>query len=183
MGWLWLTPPKPIFEDLAYDDDQELKETREDIKHSNVMLGETEKKVIEDFLSLVADLGQQEDLMIESSNKTIESCGFKVDKLNVFASNVEDDPSYGIVLSEAESYLVRHNEEDVKHKYIVLEESNMEMLLLENLLEKSESNCEWKPHVNKLCFNSFDEEMKYRRISRIQILCLGKLKRKLLRIF
>ena len=35
------------------------------------------------------------------------------------------------------------------------------MLLLENMLEKSESNCEWKSQVNKLCFNSFDEEMKY----------------------
>ena len=48
----------------------------EEIKHSNVMLGEAEKKVIVNFLILVADLGQQEDLMIESSNKTIESCGF-----------------------------------------------------------------------------------------------------------
>ena len=34
------------------------------------------------------------------------------------------------------------------------------MLLLKNLLEKSESNCEWKPQVNNLCSNSFDEEMK-----------------------
>ena len=33
--------------------------------------------------------------------------------------------------------------------------------MIENLLEKSESNCEWKPQVNKLCFNSFDEEMKH----------------------
>ena len=52
-------------EDLAYDDGQELKETKEDINHSDVMLGGTGKKVIEDFLNLVADLGQQEDLMIE----------------------------------------------------------------------------------------------------------------------
>ena len=93
----------------------------QEIKHSDVMLGEAEKKVIEDFLSLVEDLGQQEDLMIESSNKTIESCGFKDDKLNVFAGIVEDNPSHVIVLSEAESYLVRHNEEDVKHKYTMLE--------------------------------------------------------------
>ena len=91
---------------LEYDDGQELKETKGDINHSDVILGETEKKVIEDFLNLVADLGQQEDLMIESSNKTIESCGFKTDKLNVFAGIVEDNQSYGIVLSEAES--VRH---------------------------------------------------------------------------
>ena len=34
------------------------------------------------------------------------------------------------------------------------------MLLLENLLEKYESNCEWKPQVNKLCSNIFNEEMK-----------------------
>ena len=94
--------------------------------------------------------------MIESSNNTIESCGFKADKLNVLPGIVEDNPSYGIFLSEDESFLVRHNEEDVKHKYIVLEESNMEMLLLENLLEKYESNYEWKPQVNELCFNSVD---------------------------
>ena len=130
---------------MAYDDDQEQKEAKEDIKHTKVLLGETEKKVIEDFLCLVADVGKQEYLMIESSNKTIESYEFNADNLNVFAGIVEDNPSYGIVLSEAESYLVRHNEEDVKHKYIVLEESNMEMLLLENLLEKYESNCERKP--------------------------------------
>ena len=43
----------------------------------------------------------------------------------------------------------------------MLEEAGREMLLLENLLEKSESNCEWKPQLNKLCFNSFDEDMKY----------------------
>ena len=29
--------------------------------------------------------------MIEPSNKTIESCGFKADKLNVFAGIVEDN--------------------------------------------------------------------------------------------
>ena len=43
---------------LVYDDSQERDEAREEIKHSDVMLGETEKKVIEDFLSLVEDLGQ-----------------------------------------------------------------------------------------------------------------------------
>ena len=31
-------------EELAYDDDQELKETKEDIKHSDVMLGEISKE-------------------------------------------------------------------------------------------------------------------------------------------
>ena len=32
---------------------------------------------------------------------------------------------------------------------------------MENLLEKSESNCELEPHVNEICFNSFDEEMRF----------------------
>ena len=50
----------------------------------------------------------------------------------------------------------------------MLEEVVREMLLLENLLGKTESNCEWKRQVNKLCFNSFDEEMKYLEG------CLGK---------
>ena len=36
------------------------------------------------------------------------------------------------------------DEEDFKHEYTMLEEDDREMLLLENLLEKSESNCEWK---------------------------------------
>ena len=35
------------------------------------------------------------------------------------------------------------------------------MVLQEKLLDKSEFNCEWKPQVNNLCFNSFGEEMKY----------------------
>ena len=65
---------------LAYDDDQELKDTKEDIKHSDVMLGEAEEKVIEDCLSLVADLGQLEKhLVIDSSNNTIGSYEFNVD--------------------------------------------------------------------------------------------------------
>ena len=124
------------------------------------MLEEAEKNTIEDFLSLVEDLAQQEYLMKKSTNKTIRSCDFENDNLIVFAGIIEDNPSYGIVLSEDESYLVRHNEEYVKHKYTVQEEADREMFLLENLLENSESDCEWKPQVNKLCFNSFDEEMK-----------------------
>ena len=37
-------------------------------------------------MSPVADLEYpEEDLMIESSNKTIESCEFTADKVNVFA--------------------------------------------------------------------------------------------------
>ena len=77
------------------------------------MLGETEKKVIEDFLSLVADLGQQEDLMIESSNKTIGSCEFNADKLNVFAGCAEGNPFLGFVLSEEEKCLVGKDKDEV----------------------------------------------------------------------
>lgn len=105
------------------------------------MLEEVEKKTIEDFLSLVEDLGQQEDLMIESSNKTIRSCGFEADKLCVTAGVSEDNPSYATVFSGAESCLARHDERDVKHKDTVLDKADKEILLLENLLKEFESNC------------------------------------------
>jgi hypothetical protein len=66
---------------LAYDDGQEQKEAKEDIKHSNVMLEEAEKKTIEDFLSLVEDLEQQEeDLMSESQMRPL---GLVVLKLTI----------------------------------------------------------------------------------------------------
>ena len=75
--------------------------------------------------------------MIESSNKTIESCEFTAGKVNVFAGIEEDNPSYEIVLSEVESCQARHNdEEDVKHENTVLEEADNGMLLLKNLLEE-----------------------------------------------
>ena len=48
--------------------------------------------------------------MIESSNNTIGSCGFKADKLIVFAGIAEDNPSYGPVLSEVESHQARTND-------------------------------------------------------------------------
>ena len=49
------------------------------------MLEIDKKETIEKFVCLIADLGQQKvDLMIESSNKTIRSCEFKANKLNVF---------------------------------------------------------------------------------------------------
>ena len=74
----------------------------------------------------------------------------------------EDNPSVGIVSSGAEVCLARHNEEeDVKHEDAMLEEAEREILLLENLLKESESNCELEPQVSKLCFNNFDEEMAY----------------------
>ena len=116
-----------------------------------------------EVLSLVVDLEQQEEqLMIESSNKTIGSCEFEVDKLKMMVGIVEDNPSFGIASSGAEVCLARHNEEeDVKHEDVVLEEAKREILLLENLLKEFESNCELEPQVSKLCFNNFDEEMKY----------------------
>ena len=49
-------------------------------------------------------------------------------------------------LNKIEGFQERHkDEEDVKHEDTMLEEADREMLLLENLLEKLESNCEWKP--------------------------------------
>jgi hypothetical protein len=99
--------------------------------------------------------------MTKSSNKTIGSYGFEANNPNVIAGIAEDNPSYGTVLYEAEICLARHDEEDVKHVYVVLEEDNKEILLLENLLKESESNSELEPQVNELCFNSFDEEMRF----------------------
>ena len=64
---------------LDYDDDsQEHDEAGEEIKHSYVMLGEDEKKVIEDFLSFVVELGHQKDLMIESSITPLGLVGLKL---------------------------------------------------------------------------------------------------------
>jgi len=91
---------------LAYDDGQEQKEAKNDIKHSYVMLEKAEKKTIEDFLSLIEDLEKTEkDVVIESSNKTTGSCEFNTDNLNVFAGCVEDNPSLGVVSSKAKVYL------------------------------------------------------------------------------
>ena len=106
--------------------------------------------------------------MIVSSNKTIGYCEFNVENLSMFVGCTEDNPSLGVVLSKAESCLERNEEEYVTHKYIVLEEAESEILLLEILLEKFESDCELESRVNKLCFNSFDEELKYLQE------CIGK---------
>jgi len=150
-------------EDLAYDNGQEQKESKDDVKHSKAMLEKAKKKTIEDFLNLIEDLDQLEkDLVIESSNKTIGSCEFNADHLNVFASCIEDNLSFGVVSSKAKVCSTKHNEEeDVKPEDTVLEEADREVYLLENLLVKSQSNRELEPRVNQLCFNSFDEEMKY----------------------
>ena len=43
---------------MAYDDDQEQKEEKDDVKHSYVMLEEDEQKTIEYLMSLVEYLEQ-----------------------------------------------------------------------------------------------------------------------------
>ena len=102
-----------LFRSLDYDDGQEQKEAKDDIKHSYVMLEKAEKKTSQDFLSPERDLEQKEkDLVIESSNKTTSSCEFNADNLNVFAGCVEDKPSLGIVSSKVECYLAKYNEEE-----------------------------------------------------------------------
>ena len=50
-------------------------------------------------------MGQHENLVIESSNKTIGSCNFKADNLQVFAGCAEGNPFLGVVLSEEEKCL------------------------------------------------------------------------------
>ena len=109
---------------LAYDDNQEQKEEKDDVKNSYVMLEEFEKKGIEDLLIPVVDLGQHEDLVIESSNKTIRSCEFNANKLNVFADCAEGNPFLGVVLSEEEKCLVG------KYKDEVLQQKEIENSLL-----------------------------------------------------
>ena len=110
--------------DLAHNGSQELKELRKDSNHTRVMHEIDEKETIEDFLCLITNFGQQkEDLMIESSNKTIGSCEFEADRLNVFTGCIEDNPYFGVVSSKAEVCLVRHNDrKNVKYEDIALEE-------------------------------------------------------------
>ena len=151
-------------EDLAYDDiGQEQKESEDNVKHSKAMIEKVEKKTIEDFLRLIEDLDQlEEDLVIESSNKTIGSCEVNADHLNVFAGCIENNLSLEVISNKGEVCSAKHNEEeDVKYEDTVLEEADREIYLLENLLGKSESNCEVELQVNKLYFNSLEEEMKY----------------------
>ena len=62
--------------------------------------------------------------------------------------------------NEDEAVILLMMEPDT-NKDTVLEEDEREVLLLENVLEKYESNYEWKPQVDKLCFNNFDEEVMF----------------------
>ena len=116
-------------EDLGYDDiGQEQKESEDNVKHSKAMIEKAEKKTIEDFLSLIEDLDLlEEDLVIESSNKTIGSCEVNLE----------------VISSKVEVCLARHSEEeDAKYDDTILEEVDREIYLLDNLLKKYESNCE-----------------------------------------
>jgi hypothetical protein len=138
-------------------------EKKEEIKYSKAMFEKVEEKTIEDFLNLIEDLEQQKkELMIESSSKTIESYEINANNLSVYAGCATDNPFLGVVSSKAEVCPAGHNEgEHVKHKDAVLEEAEREILLLENLLKKSEPNWKLGLQVEKLCFNNLDEEMKY----------------------
>ena len=97
---------------MAYDDGQERKETKEDIKHSSVVLEEAKKKTIDDFLSHVKELEQpKKNLMIGPSNETIGSCSFEIDNLSVFAGVAEGNPSLGVVLNEVEDCQIKYDED------------------------------------------------------------------------
>jgi hypothetical protein len=138
-------------------------EKKEEINYSKAMFEKVEEKTIEDFLNLIEYLEQQKkELMIESSSKTIESYEINANNLSVYAGCATDNPFLGVVSSKAEVCPVGHNEgEHVKHKDAVLEEAEREILLLENLLKKSEPNWKLGLQVEKLCFNNLDEEMNY----------------------
>ena len=65
-------------------------------QHTEVLPEEAEEKTSEDFLSPEEDLElQRENLVTES---TSECCDFDADNLIVFTGDVEDSPSFGIVL-------------------------------------------------------------------------------------
>jgi hypothetical protein len=138
-------------------------EKKKEIKYSTTMFENVEEKTIEDFMNLIEGLEQQKkELMIESSSKTIESYEINANNLSVYAGCATDNPFLGVVSSKAEVCPAGHNEgEHVKHKDAVLEEAEREILLLENLLKKSESNWKLGLQAEKLCFNNLDEEMKY----------------------
>jgi hypothetical protein len=64
--------------------------------------------------------------------------------------------------AEHRKYDMRESTEgNIGENVVVLEEAEREILLLENLLKKSESNWKLGLQVEELCFNNLDEEMKY----------------------
>ena len=80
------------------------RKQKKDIKYSSVILEENERKDNEDFLSHMEDLEQLEYLGAESSNKTIRSCDFKNDNVNVLVGYAEDNLSFEVVMSDFEGY-------------------------------------------------------------------------------
>ena len=61
-----------------------------DIKQPSEVLKEADNKTIEDFLSHVEDLEQEEEYLVTgSSNETIGSCDFYIDNLIVFVGITE----------------------------------------------------------------------------------------------
>ena len=62
-------------------------------------------------MSHVKNLEQQEELVIESSNEIMRSCGFTTDKLCVNAGIAEDKPSYRTTLNEAESFQAKYDDD------------------------------------------------------------------------
>lgn len=95
----------------THKDDQKQEEVEKDIKQSSEGLDEIEEKPIGIFMSHVKNLEQQEDLVIESSNEIIRSCGFTTDKLCVNAGIIEDKPFYGTALNEAEICQVKYDDD------------------------------------------------------------------------
>ena len=75
--------------------------------------------------------------MIEPSNKTIESCEFTADKVNVFVGYAEDNLSFEVVLSEVGGWQARCDEECLagRDKDEVLQQKE-----IENSLSSDEGN-------------------------------------------
>ena len=104
------------------------------------------------FLSEVAShqLRHEEKRLLEKDKDRLLQQKEIVISLSSDESNTNEDESVMLLVMEHDT-----------NKYKVLQEDEREVLLLENLLEKYESNYEWKPQVDKLCFNNFDEEVMF----------------------
>lgn len=84
---------------------------RDSEQHTEVLPEKAGKKTSEDFLSPEEDLEMQ---MTESTNETIGSCDFEADNLIVSIGDVEDRPSFGIVLEGGEQ-LQKEDETVMSH--------------------------------------------------------------------
>ena len=97
---------------FTYDDGQEQKEAKEDVKPLTDMLEEDGKKGSEYFMSLEWGLEQQEEGFVTgSSNETIGSSDFEIDILTVFAAIAEGNLSLGFALNEVENFQARYVKE------------------------------------------------------------------------